>query len=67
MCECECNGIPDNVVLNDETDNDDDTDGQLTIVNQQKSKNISKISELIEWEHYARPIANDVLEVNTDE
>lgn len=63
MCGCEGDGIPEIVINNGNEEAYDERDSQLGLENQKKRKNISKISELNEWEHYSKPVAEHVLEV----
>lgn len=58
-CPCEGIGIPE-VIREEEPI---DRDCQLNLNNVESSKGASRISELLEWEHYGRPFDDHILEV----
>lgn len=64
MCNCDGNGIPKKVISIECESNNEQRDSQLSVINEEKDKNISKISELIQWEHYSSPVAECVLQVS---
>lgn len=62
MCDCAGDGVPDISIIDENDDHEDDS--RLTVLHHKKSKNVSKISELTEWDHFCNPVAESVLEVS---
>lgn len=61
MCNCSGDGVPDVSIIEENDDNE--RDSQLSVMHHKKIKNVSKISELAEWDHFSNPVAESVLEV----